>query len=308
MDRIAAVKAFIGVAELGSFNGAARAQGVSPSVITKHIQFLEQDLGTTLLQRNTRRVVLTDAGTLYRERWRKILLDIAAADAAVGEDHREMKGSLRVGAPAAFGRVVVAPLAVSFLREHGGVAIDLVFSNSATDPLSAKVDVLFRVGAPSAVDLVSVTARRLASFPLILCASPDYLGRYGEPASVEELRDHVCVNRILAGQTGGTPWRFVRGNHAIEVPTGGAIRANSADAVISAGIHGQGLIYLPACLVQDHLGSGRLRRIEIDAETSEAPLSALWQNDRHVPARLRAFVNHCAAHLPTMDMSHPVAH
>ncbi|MGF7151577.1 DNA-binding transcriptional LysR family regulator [Sphingomonas zeicaulis] len=308
MDRIAAVRAFIGVAEFGSFNGAARAQGVSPSVITKHIQFLEQDLGTTLLQRNTRRVVLTDAGSLYRERWCKILLDIAAADAAVGEDHREMKGSLKIGAPAAFGRVVVAPLAVSFLREHGGVAIDLVFSNSATDPLSAKVDVLFRVGAPPAIDLASVSARRLASFPMILCASPDYLDRFGEPASIEALRDHVCVNRILAGQSGGSPWRFVRAGVPIEVPTSSAIRANSADAVISAGIHGQGLIYLPACLVQDQLHAGRLRRIEFDAEMGEAPLSALWQNDRHVPARLRAFVNHCASHLPTMDVTHPVAH
>ncbi|SFR88128.1 LysR family transcriptional regulator [Sphingomonas jatrophae] len=297
MDQIVAVKAFIGVAELGSFSGAARAQGVSPSLITKQIQALEESLGTTLFQRSTRKVQLTEAGNVYRQHWRKILSDIDTADAAVGAAQREMKGSLRLGAPPAFGRMVVAPLAVGFGRAFPEVAIDLVFTSSQADPLASGIDILFRVGHAGATDAAGVMVRRLASFPLTICASPAYLDAHGTPRTIEDLSAHVCVDRILPGQTGINPWRFTRAGQMVEVPTGGSIRANSADAVISAGVHGQGLIYQPICLVRDDLASGRLRTVTVDAQTMELPLSAQWRTDRHITARLRAFIDHAATQL-----------
>lgn len=292
MDRIVAAKAFIGVAELGSFSGAARAQGVSPSLITKYIQGLEQSLGTTLFQRSTRRVVLTEAGSVYRQHWRKILLDIDAADAAIGADQHAIQGTLRIGAPAAFGRIIIAPLAMAFSHDHPGVSIDLLFNNATVSPLAENLDLLFRPGTGG--DDAGITARKLTSFPRVLCAAPSYFDRHGTPSSIYDLVNHLCIHRARPGQAGRTLWDFVRDGKDVQVPIDGPIRANTADAVISASLHGQGLIYQPECLVRDYLKSGQLRVVELDAKPVEVPFSAFWQTGRTMPARVRAFIDHCA--------------
>jgi DNA-binding transcriptional LysR family regulator len=297
MDRIVAAKAFIGVAELGSFSGAARAQGVSPSLITKYIQGLEQSLGTTLFQRSTRKVVLTEAGNVYKQHWRRILSDIEAADAAIGMEQNAVKGTLRIGTPAAFGRIVVAPLAVSFSREYPEVGIDLVFNNYIVDPMTNNLDIVFRVGDGRGGDQTSITARRLASFPRIVCASPAYIDRHGVPLSLNDLCEHVCVHRVKGEHGNSATWDFMRDGETVRIPIDGRIRANTADAVISAGLHGQGLIYQPAYLVRDYLQTGQLRAIALDAHPVEVPLAALWQTDKHIPARVRAFIDYCALEL-----------
>lgn len=301
MDRIVAAKAFIGVAENGSFSGAARAQGVSPSLITKYIQGLESSLGTALFQRTTRSVALTEAGRIYRQYWQQILSDIEAADAAIGIEQQAIKGNLRIGAPMAFGRLVIAPLAVSFSRDHAGVGIDLMFNSAVIDPLASNMDIVFRVGTGNLGFQASVTARKLASFPMVVCASPAYLERYGTPASVEDLLRHICVHRVRRGQAQADGWSFVRDGKPLDVPINGPVRANSADAVISAGVHGQGLIYQPAYLVRDYLESGQLEAVDLDAATVDVPLSALWQTSKHIPARVRAFIDHCARELRSVD-------
>lgn len=301
MDRIVAAKAFIGVAENGSFSGAARAQGVSPSLITKYIKGLESSLGTALFQRNTRRVALTEAGRIYRQHWQQILSDIEAADAAIGAEQQTIKGNLRIGAPAAFGRIVVAPLAVSFARDHAEVGIDLMFSSTVIDPLASNMDIVFRVGTANLGLQASITARKLASFPMVVCASPAYLERYGTPGSVGDLINHICVHRVRPGQQAANDWSFLRDGESVKVPINGPVRANSADAVISAGVHGQGLIYQAAYLVRDYLENGQLVALELDAATVDVPLSALWQSSKHIPARVRAFIDHCARELRSVD-------
>src|SRR5277367_2383008 len=202
MDRINAMQAFVTVADLKGFAPAARKLGLSPSGVTRLIAALEERLGARLLQRTTRQVALTDVGTNYLERARRILADVEEAEGAAEGERTRPSGRLVVSAPLGFGRLHVSPIMSAYLKRYGEVSAELRLSDRMVNLVEDGVDLAVRIGHLPDSTLV---ARHVGEMRRIVVASTGYLGEHGEPGTPEAVVAHATI------QFGAAPdWRFVR--------------------------------------------------------------------------------------------------
>ena len=196
MDRLTAMQSFVRTVEYGSFAAAAVAGGISPAMIGNHVRFLEERLGTPLLNRSTRRQCITEFGRSYYERCRYILMEVQAADASAGVAIAKPQGFLRVTAPLSIGTTILPSIIASYLVVHPDVHVDLVLDESCRDLLTDKLDVAIRIGALPPSGLI---ARALPPMQLLLCASPAYLATRGSLRVAAELSAHECLDFFLEG-------------------------------------------------------------------------------------------------------------
>src|SRR5437879_5183155 len=207
MDRIDAMQAFVAVADLKGFAPAARKLGLSPSGVTRLIAALEEHLGARLLQRTTRSVTLTDAGTRYLERARRILADVEEAEGAAEGERTRPSGRLVVSAPVSFGRLHVSPIMAAYLKRYGEVSAELRLSDRMINLVEDGVDLAVRIGHLPDSTLV---ARQVGEMPRIVVASHAYLKTRGEPKTPEAI---ACHQTIQFGATTASPdWHFVEGS------------------------------------------------------------------------------------------------
>lgn len=178
MDRLSGMSIFVKAVELGSFSAAAEALNMSPQLVGKHVQFLEQHLGVRLLHRTTRRQHLTEVGSQFYERSRNILAEVEAAEALAAETRAVPRGKLRVNAPVTFGIHALAPVLPKYLNAHPEVSIDLSLTNRMVDLIDEGYDAVFRIGELADSGLI---ARRLGPYRLMICAAPSYLRAHGTP-------------------------------------------------------------------------------------------------------------------------------
>ena len=178
MDKLRGMETFIAVVESGSFTGAAARLEMSAVMVGKYIAQLESQLGTRLLERNTRRQSLTDAGRVYFEEARRVLEQVSIAENAVERLRATPAGTLRVTAPTSFGGCVIAPLTATFLQRYPEVRIELDLTNRMVDLVEEGVDLAIRIGENRNEDLV---AKYLCPYNMVICAAPDYLARHGTP-------------------------------------------------------------------------------------------------------------------------------
>lgn len=287
LDRLTGLEVFAKVADAGSFSAAGRAMGLSQTMVTKHIAALEKRLGVKLFQRSTRRLSMTEAGRLYLEASERILADMEAADTAVGADRFEARGMLRVNAPVSFGMRQIAPLLPEFAERHPRVTVELDLNNRVVDLIEEGWDLAIRIGRLSDSSLI---ARRLAVSRTVVCAAPSYLAARGVPRSVSDLAHHNCLGYTLSRQSSFDRWGFgTRGE--ISVPISGNLRSNNGEALRSAALAGQGLLKEPSFTVADDLREGRLIALRLDLPTTELDVHAVFSPDRHLPAKVRAFVD-----------------
>ena len=251
MDRLTAMLSFIRVVERGSFAAAAAVADVSPAMIGNHIRFLENRLGEPLLNRSTRRQVLTDFGRDYYERCRRILQDVEAAEAAHGADAGR-SGVLRVTAPNVLGTTVLLPVIAQYIRQYAGIKIDLVLDDHRLDLLTERIDVALRIGELAASSMVQ---RSLPPVPLIPCAAPEYLARRGRPTEPIDLAEHDCLDFFT---TGPSVWRFRTPTGLVPVPISGPVRVNSGQALRMLALDGLGIAMPPWPLVKRDLEDGTL--------------------------------------------------
>src|ERR1700734_2674017 len=187
MDRIDAMQAFVAVADLRGFAPAARKLGLSPSGVTRLIAALEDRLGARLLQRTTRSVALTDVGSRYLERARRILADVEEAESSAQDERTRPGGRLVVSAPVGFGRLHISPVMSEYLQRHSEVSGDLRLSDRMVNLVEDGVDLAVRIGHLADSSLV---ARHVGEMRRVLVASPGYLKRRGEPKTPEAIRSH----------------------------------------------------------------------------------------------------------------------
>lgn len=178
MDKLRGMETFIAVVECGSFTGAASRLGLSAVMVGKYIAQLESQLATRLLERNTRRQSLTDAGRVYFDEAKRVMEQVSIAESAVERLRLAPAGTLRVSAPTSFGASVIAPLTATFLQAWPAVRVELDLTNRMVDLVDEGVDLAIRIGEIHQEDLV---ARYLAPYRMVICAAPAYLARYGTP-------------------------------------------------------------------------------------------------------------------------------
>ena len=290
MDRLDEYEAFIRVARSGSFTGAARERGVTPSALSKQVKALESRLGVRLLQRTTRRVSLTDAGRGFLERAETIVGDIEDAEAAVADLDAEPRGVLRVGAPMDFGRLHLASSIASFAAAHPALQVEVELTDRAVDLIEEGLDVDVRIGALRESSLV---ARRLAPCHRVVCASPAYLDAHGRAERVE---DFAAYSRVGYAYETQRTWRFETpsGPKQVNVPVGH--RANNGEVTRALLIEGLGVALLPTFIVADAVRSGALEMLLADRVTSSIPIHALYPHRKQLSAKVRAFVDHLVTH------------
>lgn len=288
MDTLDAMRVFVAVAERNGFSAAAEALDRSTASVTRQIAALEQRLGTRLLNRTTRRVSLTSAGTAYYQRAVQLLAEFDDLEAAVGAQALQPSGLLRINAPVSFGIARLGPLLAGFRARHPQVTLDLALSDRFVDMVEEGYDVAIRITREPSPMLI---ARRLASVRVLVCASPGYLARAGTPRLPADLAGHECL--AYSYWSGGQEWRLRRADGGEEqIRIGGGMRANNGDVLREAALAGMGIIVQPDFLVADDLAAGRLVQVLPEYEAPTLGVFAVYTSRSHLAPKVRSFIDY----------------
>jgi LysR family transcriptional regulator, regulator for bpeEF and oprC len=288
MDRLQAMQVFTRVVDTNSFTRAAETLDLPRASVTTIIQNLEAFLGTRLMNRTTRRLSLTPDGAAYYERCVRILADVEETEASFQSGNKKPHGKLRIDMPGSIGRLLVIPSLCEFHTRYPDIDLQLGLSDRPVDLLQEGVDCVVRVGALQDSSLV---ARRIGLFEGVTCAAPDYLERAGMPVSLEDLDNHKAVN-YFSSRTGRTiDWAFMVDGKEVEVKMKGIVSVNDADAYVTCGLEGFGLIQPALFMVLPHLRSGQLVEVLPDLKPLPMPISAVYPHSRHLSPKVRVFVD-----------------
>jgi len=264
MRRWDAIEAYVAVVQEGSFSAAAEKLGVSPSHISRRVAELETHLGTPLIFRTTRSIRLSEAGEAYFQQCHQLLEGFLSAEERISRQQSEPAGRLKLTCAATFGERFIAPLLPEFMRRYPKLEIDLHLSNQLVDLIRDGYDLAIRLGT---LEDSSLLARRLCDRREYLCASPDYLERFGAPHTLNELQRHNCL-------LGTSPtWLFQDRGHRRELRVHGNWHSNSGPAVLSAVQAGLGIAQLPDYYVEPLLERGELISL---LENYRYPHSGVW--------------------------------
>ena len=290
MDRFEDLRTFVRVAESLSVTRAAQALERAPSAVSRRVRELEARLGTQLLTRTTRQVALTPAGERLLERARQVLADLEEAEGCARDDTRTLSGTLRVGAPLSFGLAHLMPVLNAFMEAHPALEVSLDLDDRKVGPTEGRLDVALRLGE---IRDASLRSRRLASVRLVVAASPRWWAAHGLPADASALAGTTSLCYANLDRPGD--WRYTGPDGAAgRLASTPRLIATNGDALVRAAVAGLGVVRLPAFLVNDAIASGELVPVLLDHGWGEIALHALYADTRFVPARTRAFVDHCA--------------
>ncbi|WP_429024249.1 LysR family transcriptional regulator [Bradyrhizobium sp. I1.14.4] len=286
MDRIDAMQAFVAVADLEGFAPAARKLGLSPSAITRLIAALEERLGARLLQRTTRQVTLTDAGSRYLERARRILADVEEAEDAVESERTRPEGRLVISAPFGFGRLHVSPVVSAYLKRYPDVGVDLRLSDRRINLVEDGVDLAVRIGHLPDSTLV---ARHVGQMRRIVVASAGYLKLRGEPKRPADLTAHDTIQ--FGAMTATPDWRFMEDGQEIRITPTPRFTSNSSDAAIQYAEQDGGLTRVMAYQAAESLKARRLRIVLGSFEQPAVPIHVVYPTTRLLSAKVRTFID-----------------
>ena len=286
MDRIDAMQAFVAVADLQGFAPAARKLGLSPSGVTRLIAALEQRLGARLLQRTTRSVTLTDIGTRYLERARRILADVEEAEGSAQDERTRPSGRLVVSAPVGFGRLHVSPVMSAYLKRYPEVSAELRLADRMVNLVEDGIDLAVRIGHLADSSLV---ARHVGEMRRIVVASSAYLQQRGEPDTPEAVASHETIQ--FGAMTASPDWRFVEDGREIRVTCTPRFTTNSADAAIQYAEQGGGLTRVLAYQAADAIKGCRLRVVLAQFEQPPLPIHIVYPTSRLLSAKVRTFID-----------------
>ena len=270
-----------------SFSAAARRLNLSKSLVSKHITQLEKSIGSRLLNRTTRALSLTEAGSIFYEHCARIIEELEEAKLAVSRIQSEPRGILRVSAPVAFGRLHIAPALPTFLAAHAELKIDMVTTDRFVDLAEEGYDVVVRIAGDPPPNVV---ARKLAPVNRRICATPEYFARHGLPQTPQDLERHNCLTYTYFNPQ--DPWRLRGPDGDISVRASGDLRVNDDDALSEAVLGGLGIALLPTFIIGKALQTGRLRSVLSDYVPLERHIYAIYLPNRHLSAKVRAFIDY----------------
>jgi DNA-binding transcriptional LysR family regulator len=291
MDRLTSLTVFARVAEAESFSGAARRLGLSTTMVSNHVQALEERLGARLLNRTTRRVGLTEVGRAYYERCTRILEELEEADQAAGLLQTTVRGTLRlfVGTHMV---PFVGPVVVDFLRSHPEASIDLNSGERGIDMVEEGFDLAIRAVQPTDS---SVIVRKLADWHHILVCAPSYVEKHGRPERLEDLRKHNCLRFSL--YPFGDDWQFIGpGDSQMSVRVSGNLVTNSAPVLRAAALDGQGIVLAPTFIGLADLADELLVPLLPDHRPITFAINASYPTRHHLSTKVRAFLDLAAQH------------
>ena len=297
MDYLAAIKAFVRAVDMGSFSKAAAEQDLKVSTVSRYVSALEADLGTTLLNRSTRRLHLTEAGASFYDRAAAILADIDDARLTTASLDARPQGLLRLNIPGAFGRRHVVPHLKDFQALYPLVRLDVSLTDATVNLIETGTDLAIRIGALEDSTLV---ARRLAAQRRLLVAAPAYLQHHEAPENPADLSSHQCLSFTLQG---GDAWYYrPHGGQETdmqEVKIHGNFRANESDALLQLAHDGLGLALLPTWILSDEIDAGRLVPVHAEWEWTiasghERAIWGVYPPKKTVSPKVRAFLTFIA--------------
>ncbi len=289
MDRLAAMMTFVRVVDTSSFSAAARQLDLGQPAVSKTVAQLEERLGVKLLLRSTRGLAITEAGQRFYERARRAIEEADEAEREARGEGAGLAGVLRAAAPTTFARLHIVPHMMRFLTAHPGLEIDLILDDRVIDLVHEGIDVALRMG-----DLAdsSLTARRIATGPRAVLATPAYLAEAGEPHSPADLAGHEA---IVSSQGRHGPWQFERDGSVASVVVGGRLRVSSAEGVRAAVLSHAGLTVGSDWMFAPELESGAVRRILTGWNLPPVDLWAIYPTGRLASAKARAWVEFVTA-------------
>jgi LysR family transcriptional regulator for bpeEF and oprC len=289
MDHLLALRAFVRIAEAGSFGKAADQLGVPRSTASKLIQDLETHLEARLLQRTTRRITVTPEGAQYYERALRLITELEEMDAEARGARAQPRGRLRVDIGSSLANLVLLPALPDFQRRYPDVELRLGVSDLPADLVGEGIDCVIRGGA---LDDTLLVARKLCEMDFVTCAAPAYLQEAGTPAHPRELQTRHRLFSYFSTRTGKPfPLRFVQGEESIEVDAPVAAAVNESTAHITGLAAGLGIGQTFRFAVRGHLERGELVRVLEDWAQPRFPLYAMYPSSRHLNAKVRVFVD-----------------
>lgn len=303
MDTMDTLRAFLRVAELGSFTRAAETLGLPKASVSTAVQRLEASLGTQLLHRTTRRVQLTADGTAFYQRSRDLLDDMDELQGMFQRDHSQLRGRLRVDMSAGIARQFVIPALPAFLAQHPQLEIEISGTDRRVDLVREGFDCVLRVGM---VEDTSLVGRPLGVLRIINVASAQYLAQRGVPQTLEDLAQHDLVHYVSTLGQRSPGFEYHDGAQYHWLPMRGPVTVNNGDAYLAAARAGLGIIQAPASPLQAHLDSGVLVEVLAQMAPEPMPVTLLYAQRRHLPQRVRLFMDwiaqvmapHLEPHLP----------
>jgi len=286
VDRFLAMRVFVSVAEERGFAAAARRLAMSPPAVTRFVSALEQSLGAQLLQRTTRNVRLTDAGTRYLADCKRLLGELEDAELALSGAQGELRGPLALTASVMFGRMFVAPILLGFLDQHPKVQARALFADRVVDLIEERIDVAVRIARlPDS----SFTALRVGTVREVVVASPAYVKQHGAPKSPRELSDLTVIS--FATNLSAPAWSFGKGKRAITIRPSSRLIVNSSEVALQAVLAGAGITRMISYMAAADIKAGRLKVLLSEFEPEPLPIHVIHREGKNAAARVRAFVD-----------------
>lgn len=286
MDRLEAIRLFIRVVDLGSFSKAAAELRIGQPAATKRVAQLEKQLGARLLHRSTHGVTPTEIGLLYYEKCRLIAHHVDEAESVAGLLQSQVHGVLRVSTSVAFGRRVLVPLLMRFMREHPQLQVELNFDDRYVNLVEQGMDVAIRMGR---LEDSTLGARYLGLNPWVLVASNDYLALRGTPQTPNELAAHDAL--IYSTVQGDARWNFTSSEgDMLSIPVKGPLRSNSLSALLAAVRDGLGVAALPRYVAEESLKTSAVTELLMDWTLPVQEIHAVYSSPRLIPAKVSTFI------------------
>jgi DNA-binding transcriptional LysR family regulator len=282
MFKLESVAAFAAIAGAGSITAAARRLALSKSVVSDRLAELERAVGAKLIHRTTRTLLLTEDGTAFYERAKRLLSDVEAATSELAERRGKLAGPLRISGPVSFGSLHLGPALFSFLTAHPDIEVTLDLDDRFVDILGEGYDAVIRHGP---VDDKRVIVKRIASGRRLLVASPGYLKRNGEPTSVRDLEQH---RGIIFKNRGAADWRFRAGRKFVTVRPQVALNVNNGMVMRDAAVAGLGIAVLTTFILELPSRKHDLKVIDVGAEAENAMIYIAYPEHLRTSGKIRA--------------------
>jgi DNA-binding transcriptional LysR family regulator len=290
MDRLTSLEVFSKVVDSGGFSAAGRRLNMSTTMVSNHVQALEDRLGARLLNRTTRKVSLTEVGRAYYDRCIQILADIEQADDIAGALQSTPRGTLRVYTATHIVQFV-APVITEFLAAYPEVKVDLSMGERTIDLIDEGFDVAIRLTPPPDSSLI---VRSLATWRHVLCCSHGYIEKHGRPEQLSELAERNCLRHVNYPYD---EWQFVdRKGAPASVRVSGRLISNSGETLRRAALESVGIALGPGFLLRDDLEAGRLVRLLPEYRPVEFSMNAVYPHRHHLSAKVRSFIDRLAYH------------
>lgn len=282
------ISEFVYVAETESFTKASKKMAISTAQVSRQISALEKRLDTKLFYRTTRKVSLTEEGRVFYQHCRSVLDGLEEAERAITNLQSKPQGKIKLTAPVTYGEQQIMPLVNDFMKAHGDVEVFAYLSNQKVDLVEGGYDLAIRLGKLTDSTMM---AKKLGKRTNYVCASPEYLSKYGVPHSLSELSKHSCLLGTL------DYWHFSDLAKEKNIRVTGRLRYNNGYSLVDAALKGLGIVQLPDYYVQNYIQSGALVTLLDKYREPDEGIWAIYPHNRHLSPKIRLLVDYLSTHI-----------